>query len=419
MRYLACFLLILAFPAIAGDFPDAFSRPVAGLTQQERDVFDDGRAVFNRDWVPYPGYRPDLDGLGPLFNRVSCSGCHFANGRGQPPERAGEPFISMVLKLGVAVSLLSHPVYGSQINDRALPGIAPEGAPSLRYREEGRRYPDGRFYTLSVPDYTVDAPAYGPLGDVVLSPRVAPQIAGAGMLEKVPDQAILALADPEDGDGDGISGRVRWVEEAGRKYLGRFGWKASEPSIQSQTVSALHQDLGITSRVKPRQNCSAGQQACLEAAQEKSPEISERDLSRLVAYQAMLAPPVPVRAPGAGRRLFDQAGCAACHQPSLPTTIPGYESIAAYTDLLLHDMGARLSDGGDNVLSREWRTPPLWGIGRLEEVNGHTRLLHDGRARNVEEAILWHGGEAKAARDAFMQMPVAARRALIGFVEGL
>lgn len=408
-------LLIVSAQAAATGFPDDFSRPQGGLTDEQRHQFEKGRAVFNRDWVPYPGFRPDFDGLGPLFNRASCSGCHFANGRGRPPLKAGETFISMVLRLRWKAE--EHPRYGRQVNDRALPGVMAEGAPMISYRDIVGHYADGTGYRLSAPRYSVAEPAYGPLGETVISARVAPHIAGVGLLATVPEATILALADPMDEDGDGISGRVNWVTGATGRRIGRFGWKAEEPTIRSQTVSALHDDIGITSAERPQQNCQPSQDDCLGQPEDEGPEILPGDLEDLVAYQRALEPPKPVEMSERGRDLFAQLRCVACHQPSLAVANGG--SIGAYTDLLLHDMGAGLADQGADDLSREWRTPPLWGIGRLQKVNGHTRLLHDGRARNVEEAILWHGGEAKAARDAFMQMPEEERRALIDFVEGL
>ncbi|WP_259782647.1 di-heme oxidoredictase family protein [Aestuariispira ectoiniformans] len=420
MRWFAIlFLFLIAAKAAATDLPDAFGRARDGLTVKQQAIFAKGRAVFNRDWVPYPGYRDDLDGLGPLFNRVSCSGCHFANGRGRPPQTEDEPFISMVLRVHMesSRSRKMHPVYGGQVNDRALPTVPAEGAPHVSYHEQAGRYPDGADYSLQVPTYRVEGGAYGPLDNAVFSPRVAPQFAGVGLLARVPAKVVEALADPDDRDGDGISGRVRYIGKGGVEYIGRFGWKAAQPTIRDQTVSALYEDIGITSAAHSRQNCLPSQTACRLSAAQEGPEISEDDLSHLVSYQMWLMPPTAGTTSVEGRAAFEAAGCDACHRPALPLEDGG--TAAAFTDLLLHDMGDGLSDGGANILSREWRTAPLWGIGHIAQVNGHTRLLHDGRARNVEEAILWHGGEAQASKEAFMRLPSMDRKAVIEFIEGL
>lgn len=401
------FFCLMASPVLAGDFDREFGRPLPGMTADQLAIFERGRAIFNRDWVPYPGYRDDLDGLGPLFNRASCSGCHFANGRGRPPLTPDAPFISMVLRLEPP-----HPVYGEQINDRGLPGVPAEGQPKVSYFTLNGDYEEGEGYSLLVPEYRVDALAYGPLSGGGLSPRVAPHIAGVGLLEEIAEADILAHEDPDDRDGNGISGLARWVGAGDGKLIGRFGWKAQEPTLRSQTVSALHQDIGITSADRPIQNCTSAQSQCRNAASGMNAEISDADLRDLIRYQQSLAPPAAAPPNKEGLALFKRLECSACHVTSLG-------NVPAYTDLLLHDMGPGLADDGDGAFAREWRTPPLWGIGKLEVVNGHTRLLHDGRARNVEEAILWHGGEAEAAKRAFKELTAASRKILIDFVEGL
>lgn len=394
---------------------DAFLRLPENLAQDRALVVEQGRRVFNRDWVPFPGYRNDVDGLGPAFNRTSCGGCHPRNGRGRPPERPTDPFVSMILRLTVPSgnTVAVHPVYGTQINDRSVVGVPHEGEPHVRYEKTSGRYPDGTGYDLLRPEYGVEGLRFGPLGaETVFSPRVAPPVAGLGRVAEIPDEVLQALADPYDSDGDGISGRLRLVD--GR--TGRFGWKAGQPDLLAQTASALINDIGITSRLHPSQNCPDVQTACQAEEQGGQLEIDDADLDALVAYQQAVLPPRPRAAAPRGRILFTQVGCAACHRPEMP--VRGGETIRPYSDFLLHDMGVGLSDapGRAGPFAAEWRTPPLWGIGSLRAVNGHRRLLHDGRARGVAEAILWHGGEGAAARDSFMALSGEDRAALIDFV---
>jgi len=284
---------------------------------------------------------------------------------------------------------------------------------------------------LRRPVYSLQNAAYGePDPEMMISPRVANQMIGLGLLEAVPEEAILALADPDDRDGDGISGRPNYVRDVAgdRTVLGRFGWKANEPTVAQQTAGAFLGDMGITTPVFPEQNCTDAIAGCATAADGGSPEIEPDDFQKVVLYASTLA--VPARRDWddpqvlQGKALFNEIGCTACHKPILATgahpTIPALsnQTIRPYTDLLLHDMGEGLADGRPDYEAdgREWRTPPLWGIGLIETVNGHTHFLHDGRARNLTEAILWHGGEAQAARDRFAVLGQTEREALLRFL---
>jgi len=249
----------------------------------------------------------------------------------------------------------------------------------------------------------------------------------------VPQADILALADPDDRDGDGVSGRANqvWDAAAGRLALGRFGWKANEPTVAQQAAGAFLGDIGITTPLFPDENCTAAVPDCRTAANGGAPAIEADDFAKVVLYASSLA--VPGRRDWddptvlQGKALFTALGCAACHMPTLTTgdypTIPALtgQTIHPYTDLLLHDLGAELADGRPDFLAggSEWRTPPLWGLGLIQTVNGHTNLLHDGRARNALEAILWHGGEAQAARDNFARLDAAQREALLRFLDSL
>ncbi len=404
-------------------------------------VFQFGNRLFNTNWVQAPGSVKTFDGLGPMFNRVSCAGCHTFDGRGRPPENPGDPMESMLVRLSVPGDgphggPLHHPVYGDQLSDRAIHGVAPEGRAIIDYEEVPGRYGDGAPYSLRRPTLSLTDLAYGPPGDILTSPRVAPQMIGMGLLESVPEATLHALADPDDADGDGISGRanVVWSEAHQKTMTGRFGWKANAASSLDQTTGAAVGDIGLTSSVHPAQNCTPAQTACIAAydqGPEDGPEISDVFMEKLVIYVQTLAVPrqrdETSPAVMKGEALFRAAGCAACHAPTLKTgpeaVLPelANQTFHPFTDLLLHDMGPELADGRPDFLASgsEWRTPPLWGLGLIKQVNGHELLMHDGRARGFEEAILWHGGEAETAKEAFRAMPKDDREALVAFLRSL
>jgi CxxC motif-containing protein (DUF1111 family) len=377
-----------------------------------------------------------FDGLGPLFNRVSCSGCHTRDGRGRPPEDGEGPLNSMLLRLGVPGkgAAKPHPVLGDQLNERAIAGQPAEGRARIVYEEAEGAFADGELFSLRKPAYTIVDPGFGALDeDLLISPRVAPAVIGLGLLEAVPGQTLLALSDPHDSDRDGISGRVNRVrdETTGGMVIGRFGWKANQPSLRQQNAGAAVGDIGITTSMHPLQNCTDAQTACAGAPAGGMPEMSDEFLDKLTLYTGLLAVPAQ-RNPNdpmvqRGAALFRSMGCASCHMPTLVTgphpEMPelSHQTIHPFTDLLLHDMGDGLADGRPDFEAsvREWRTPPLWGLGLVETVNGHELLLHDGRARGPAEAILWHGGEAEAAREAFRSAPADDRKALIAFLRSL
>jgi CxxC motif-containing protein (DUF1111 family) len=418
---------------------NAFARPIPTLPVEDLRRFTFGNRLFNTNWVAAPASVDAFDGLGPLFNRVSCSACHVRDGRGRPPEH-GEPLESMLLRLSVPGSSANGaprpvPHYGDQLNEKALPGVPAEGRTVVTYRERGGKYPDGEPYALLVPDYQIVDLGYGPLpAETLSSARVAPAVFGLGLLEAVPEAGILAREDPDDADHDGISGRANhvWDARQGRRVLGRFGWKANQPSLRQQSATAAHGDIGLTTSLYPHENVAEGQVAAAavpSGAAQGQPELRDDFLDMLTFYLQALAVPAPRASPGAaqGAALFARIGCTACHAPSFTTgefpAVPALaqQQIHAFTDLLLHDMGDELADGRPDfeALGTEWRTPPLWGIGLTPVENRHTRFLHDGRARSLEEAVLWHGGEARAARDRFMALPRPERRALLNFLESL
>jgi CxxC motif-containing protein (DUF1111 family) len=420
----------------------AFAQPSAQLATAELRAFAFGNRLFNTNWVTAPASADGFDGLGPVFNRVSCSGCHTRDGRGQPPSGPDEPLDSMLLRLSVPGAgphgePLAVPGYGDQLNERAVRGVPAEGRTAVRYDERAGRYPDGTPFSLAAPRYDFVDLAFGPLPhDVGYSPRVAPPVFGLGLLESVPERIVLESADPDDADGDGISGRPNrvWDVAAGATVLGRFGWKANQPNLRQQNAAAALGDIGLTSVLYPEQNVANGQAAAALAPTGGRPgeaELSDAHLARLTFYVRVLAVPAARKVDDAvvrtGARLFEALRCAACHRPTLKTEdrpdlpLLSWQTIHPFTDLLLHDMGEALADRRADFLAtgREWRTPPLWGIGLTAVVNRHTRFLHDGRARSLEEAILWHGGEAARPRDAFMDLPRAEREALLAFLANL
>jgi CxxC motif-containing protein (DUF1111 family) len=413
--------------------PDAYGMPGPTLPEGTRTAFLVGNSFFNRSWVAAPASVVDRDGLGPLFNARSCSTCHLHDGRGRPPE-AGETAVSLLVRLSVVDEgqARPEPTYGEQLQTHALPGLPAEADVRFDYETVGGRYVDGQPFSLRRPRLRIERPGYGPLAaGVRASPRVAPAVFGLGLLEAVPDATLVALADPDDRDGDGISGRANRVADraTGGRALGRFGWKAEQPTLRQQAAAAFQGDMGITSRLFPAENHTARQPACARRPDGGKPELSERILDDVTAYLRALA--VPDRRPGdarteRGARLFDDVGCARCHRSTLltgPAALPALagQTIHPYTDLLLHDLGPDLADGRPvfEASAREWRTPPLWGLGLLPVVSGHALLLHDGRARGAAEAILWHGGEAAAAREAFRRLSRADREALLAFLETL
>lgn len=417
---------------------NAFGLSARNLTNQQRRTFAVGNSFFRQNWVTAPASTESRDGLGPTFNALSCSSCHLLDGRGKPPDGPDDGERGLLLRLSIPGvdahgGPLPEPVYGGQLQDRALVGVPIEGGFVIVYQEVLGSFDDGEIYSLRRPTYHFRGLNFGPMHpETMISPRVAPAIVGMGLLEAIPESEILSRADPDDADGDGVSGRVNMVWDArkGAIVLGRFGWKANVPTIEQQTAGAFLGDLGVTSELFPRENCTAPQTECANAPNGGSPEIGAERLEDVVFYTQTLAVPAmrDIADPQVrrGGQLFVQSGCAVCHTPQHTTGSHEIEALSnqtiyPYTDLLLHDMGPELADGRPDFLAdgSEWRTPPLWGIGLVETVNGHTMLLHDGRARNLTEAILWHGGEGSRSRDAFKALTKEERDALIRFLESL
>ncbi|HUR94104.1 MAG TPA: di-heme oxidoredictase family protein [Gemmatimonadales bacterium] len=410
---------------------DAFSLPAPNLSSRSLARHDVGDEDFEEAFVPAPAL--ENGGLGPVFDNVSCESCHLGDGRGTPPNR-GEEISSLLFRASVS-GTGAHggpapvPGFGGQLQLRAVPGFVAEVSAAIRYAETRGTFSDGTRFQLRAPQYDIAGLA-GPLpAGVLVSPRVAPVVFGLGLLEAVPEADVLALADPKDRNRDGISGRANyvWDEARGRTALGRFGWKANAPNLVQQTAGAYNGDMGITSSLFPAESCEGYDPRCGRHA----PEVDDATVRAVAFYTQTLG--VPARRnlddpkASAGEQLFHAVGCASCHVATLRTgSLKGVSEVSGqvihpYSDLLVHDMGPGLADDRPDFQAsgREWRTPPLWGIGLVQTVNGHTNFLHDGRARSLMEAVLWHGGEAQAARDRVRGFSADERAALVTFLESL
>ncbi len=394
---------------------DAYRQPAPTLSDGERARFQAGRSPFDFRWEPPK--------LGPLFNNISCLACHGANGRGLSQIGMGPASQALI-----RVSLIDGdpaepggpvpvPGFGLQLQDHAVVGL-PEVRVSLTWVETAITYGDGEITALREPRLDVRTPDGGFLpASTRISYRIGQPVFGLGLLEAVPEATLRDLSDPDDIDGDGISGRVNlvWDLEQGATVVGRFGWKANTSTLHLQVAAAFENDIGLSSIVFP--------------ADGGLRDLNDQQLEDTTFFMA--ASGVPAAGPRsidahAGRGLFREFGCAGCHTPTLvtgdhPVAAVAHQTIHPYTDMLLHDVGDRLSDGRPDFLAEgtEWRTPALWGIGLAKLVSPMATFLHDGRAVTLEEAILWHGGEANAAREAFRTASRAERARLIEFLESL
>lgn len=421
---------------------EAFSHRIPNPDLQHRTQFFTGESLFDQNWVAAPASTVARDGLGPLFNARSCAACHGKDGRSNPFLSESESDQALLVRLSAQTQdpqqdQKPHPYFGGQLQPFALPRLAAEGSLRMTWHSQQGSYADGESYTLMRPDFKVAFATAESPAPALFSVRQSPQLVGLGLLEKIAETDILRHSDPDDRDGDGISGRPNqvWDVAKQRTVQGRFGWKANQPNIQQQVAGAFQGDLGITTSLFPEEELTPWQHAQQRKSfggpvpngkDGESPELPDRLLERVTFYIQNLAVPArrQVNAPAVqqGEQLFSQLNCQACHVPSYRIqTDKGSDTITPYTDLLLHDMGPELADGRPDfsATGQEWRTPPLWGIGLIETVNGHTRFLHDGRARNLTEAVLWHGGEASASQQAFTRLSKAERQALIAFLESL
>ena len=428
---------------------NAFSMPSANLSPTRRLDFSVGNSFFRSPWVIAPSTTTARDGLGPLFNTNGCQNCHIKDGRGHPPTPDSDNAVSMLVRLSIPnepayakvieqLGIVPEPVYGGQFQDMAVPGVAPEGKVRVEYEPLTLRFKDGSEVELRKPKLQITQLGYGPMHpDTRFSARVAPPMIGLGLLEAIPEAAILANAQAQAKAGNGIAGRPNrvWDDAQQKTVLGRFGWKAGQPNLNQQNVHAFSGDMGLTTSLRPFDDCTDAQTACKQAPNgngpDGEPEVSDNILRLVLFYSRNLGVPArrEVGSPQvlAGKNLFYQAGCQSCHTPRFTTAADAAEPelanqvIRPYSDLLLHDMGEGLADNRSEFQAggRDWRTPPLWGIGLTQTVSGHTQFLHDGRARNLLEAVLWHGGEARAAQQQVLSFNAEQRAALLAFLNSL
>jgi CxxC motif-containing protein (DUF1111 family) len=428
---------------------NAFSLPSANLPPSRRVDFSVGNSFFRSPWVIAPSTTTARDGLGPLFNTNACQNCHIKDGRGHPPTPDAANAVSMLVRLSIPdapeyarlieqVGVVPEPVYGGQFQDMSVPGVAPEGKVRVDYTPVPVRFKDGTEVELRKPVLQITQLGYGPMHpDTRFSARVAPPMIGLGLLEAIPEEAILANAAAQAKEKNGINGRPNqvWDDALQKTVMGKFGWKAGQPNLNQQNVHAFSGDMGLTTSLRPFDDCTDAQTACKQAPNgngpDGEPEVSDNILRLVLFYSRNLA--VPARRGVndaeviAGKNLFFQAGCDSCHTPKYTTAANAAEPelanqvIRPYSDLLLHDMGDGLADNRTEFQAsgRDWRTPPLWGIGLTQAVSGHTQFLHDGRARNLLEAVLWHGGEATAAQQQVLSFNAEQRAALLAFLNSL
>lgn len=408
------------------------SKPIDALSETQMDIFMLGKSFFRIPWVEAPSATTARDGLGPLFSANTCISCHPHNGAGSVYTKEGDISRSLVTRFALKgysdakVGYVGDPVYGAQLSINGVKDVPYEGKPNLSYRKKVEHYFDGGSVVLHEPIIGVEDLKYGALFEKTsIANRIAPALIGVGLIEQIAEADILAHEDRDDKNQDGISGKANWVyePESGRMQLGRFNWKASSPSVKHQSASALSNDMSITNPLFPDETCTSSQKECLDAP--KGRDSFDAPLARVEAiafYLSSLKVPKPslTTAHKNGEKLFDEIGCAKCHIASY--TLKNGAKIYPYSDFLLHDMGEGLSDDGRSEFDaqpNEWRTQPLWGLSKRIKVLEQKNFLHDGRARSVEEAIVWHDGEAKVAKERFKLLEKAQRKQLIDFVEAL
>lgn len=432
--------------SVKKDGANAYSLPAGNLPMTKRLDFSVGNSFFRNPWIQAPATTDARDGLGPLFNTNGCQNCHIKDGRGHPPEEYDLHAVSMLVRLSIPAmtpeqkkayikdGVIPEPTYGGQLQDFALQDQTPEGQIKITYTDAPVKFTDGTEVMLRKPNLEITDLGYGKMHpDTQLSARVAPPMIGLGLLESISDETLNSWADEHDADGDGISGKTNrvWDVEKNDFAIGRFGWKAGQPTLMQQNAAAFNGDVGLTSNLFPNENCTANQTICKDLPNGGSPEVSDKILDFVEFYSQHLAVPIRRNVDDAevkhGQKLFANSGCESCHKTNVKTAkreaLPALseQTIHPYTDMLLHDMGEELADNRPEYLAngREWRTAPLWGIGYTQEVNGHTYFLHDGRARNLMEAVLWHGGEAEAAKQNVLKFNQKERDALIAFLNSL
>lgn len=456
--------------SISDNTADAFSSRSGNMTESRRIAqFELGDDFFQNPWVAGSASTSSRDGLGGLFNNNACQDCHIRDGRGHAPEAQSDDFNSILFKayrtqitqeqqdnmLNGLLANVGDSTLGGQVQHQSIANVKAEVTLGVTYTEQVETFSDGHQVTLRKPSWQIDN-LYADQGydfdaDTLFSARVAPAMIGLGLVSLIAEQDILAKEDIADTNNDGISGKASWVFslEDNHKTLGRYGWKAGQPSLLEQSAGAFVNDMGLTSRLHLQENCQSHQADCLAAPNGNGDsvndypyEVSDQILEAIAFYSSHLAVPERIDAYAdnvqQGKNHFYDAGCVQCHTESYTTEFSSEhpelseQVIFPYSDFLLHDMGEALADfaidgqaGGEeqlaqfNATAREWRTPPLWGLGRAKLVDPKATFLHDGRARTIMEAILWHGGEAQASKDKVLQLSASERAELLSFLNDL
>ncbi|MGM8937944.1 di-heme oxidoreductase family protein [Psychrobacter glaciei] len=446
---------------------ESYSKPSSNLTALRKGSFFIGNAFFQQPWVIAPASTDSRDGLGALFNVAACQSCHVKDGRGHAPMSSKDDADSLLIRLSMPattdeqrqqlqdslIEKVVHPMYGGQLQDRGIQGVPAEARISVQWTDMPVTFADGYVETLRAPSFKLTKPGYGAFdNEMMVSPRVALPMIGLGLLEQIPDDDIKKQVVNNNNTSD-ISGKFNWVmdPQTGKHALGRFGWKAGQTKLITQNQSAFNEDMGLTSNIRPHESCMPSQTACINAttgADEqgngKPPVEVNDEIAKFVEfYTRNLAVPHRRNADDklvlAGKKRFYDMGCQSCHTPryQLPKTDDDHleqhgQVIYPYTDLLLHDMGDALADRtiagklpAKNAQveflanSYEWRTPALWGIGLAQTVDPQATFLHDGRARTLMEAVLWHGGEAENQRQKVLKLDKQGRAELNAFLKSL
>jgi len=423
-----------------------FSKKISGLNDEELDTFILGKSFYRIPWVEAPAATTARDGLGPLFGANTCITCHPNNGLARKLSKSGMPARGYIARLSIPSDgseehkkqlryngFVAEPTYGAQISINGSGNVPFEAKLIIAYEEKLVTYPDGSTVILSKPfskpEEKLYRLQYGELHpEVIVSNRMGQALVGLGLLDQITDEQILEYQDIEDRDGNGISGKANIVYSPEFKdfRVGKFTWKASAPSVKHQSAAAASHDMSLTNYLFPHENCTKNQLECLEAPIGDSRRgMSEFDLPQMrleaiTFFLTSLKIPKSTITEKSGEGLFEQIGCTNCHRPSF--TLKNGHKIKPFSDLLLHDMGEGLSDGRSEFLATptEWRTAPLWSVGKYKLALGEEpALLHDGRAKTIEEAILWHGGEAKYAKEIFMNLDKKQRASIIRYIEEL
>lgn len=403
------------------------------LSNEELDMFILGKSFFRIPWVEAPSATTARDGLGPLFNANTCTSCHPNNSQGSVYTKNGQISRSMVVRLSIPqnnskehkeifnkAGFIPDSMYGAQISLNGTKDVPYEAKLKISYKNKYFTYPDGQTIVLQNPSYSLYDLNYGELPkNISISVRKAPALIGLGLIEKIPNKLILENEDINDVNNDGISGKANLVYSIEKKKytLGKYTYKGSAPTVKHQIAAAFHNDMGLTTTLFPMDNCTKSQKECLSSPKARDLiDVTDLRLNAIDFYLTHLKMPVSNKKEQEGEKLFHQIGCASCHIPSF--NVDGLE-VKAYSDFLLHDMGEELGDGRVEFKAskNEWKTAPLWGLSILEEsIQKKPDYLHDGRAKTLEEAILWHGGEAKKAKNAFTKLSIKQREQIIKFL---